>query len=94
MKYLFLFLSVAVLCNGEVKHKRDGTNLPLSEKEFSEQLSIKLRKIFCGQFNPTQRELAIKYAEEIQEGMLTPDDAVIKVMEETGMSLSLKGRPN
>ncbi len=89
---------IALLCVGSVafagpKHKRDGSNLPVKEREFADMLSLRERKIFCGRFSHSQRETAIKYAKgRRQDECYTPDDAVKKVMEETGMSLAVKGR--
>lgn len=76
------------------KHRRDSEALPARDKEFAEKLSVRHRKIFCGQFNQIQRDEAIKYARGLgQDKCCTPDEAVLKVMEETGMSLAHKGRP-
>ena len=67
--------------------------LPAREKEFATQLSIRQRKIFCGKFNEKQRQMAIKYSRgRGKDSCFTPDEAVTKVMEETGMSLAVKGR--
>ncbi|NGX37280.1 MAG: hypothetical protein K1000chlam2_00434 [Chlamydiae bacterium] len=96
MNYLRIFplLFLCVASVGEARHKRDGTNLPEREQEFAGQLSIRQRKVFCGQFNHSQRELAIKYAKgRGKDQCFTPNDAVGRVMEETGMSLAVKGRP-
>lgn len=87
-----------MLCMGSIayagpKHKRDGSNLPSKEREFADMLSLYERKIFCGRFSHNQREIAIKYAKgRGKDQCYTPDDAVKKVMEETGMSLAVKGR--
>lgn len=90
---LFLFIiCIGFFCMG-AKHVRDGSHLPSREKKFAEQLTIKKRRIFCGQFNHKQRQAAIKYARgRGKDSCFTPDEAVVKVMEETGMSLAVKGR--
>jgi len=76
------------------KHSRDGSYLPKREQQFAEQLSIHKRRIFCGQFNIAQRQTAMKYARGLgKDACYTPDEAVVKVMEETGMSLAERGRP-
>lgn len=83
-----------IAVEGAPKHRRDGERLPFKEKEFADLLSLRQRKIFCGQFNHKQREVAIKYAKgRGQDKCYTPDEAVLKVMEESGMSLTLRGRP-
>lgn len=90
----FLFLIVSTSLFAAPKHKRDGSNLPHSEQQFAGQLSIRQRKIFCGQFNHDQRKTAISYAKgRNQDQCCTPDEAVRRVMEESGMSLAVKGRP-
>lgn len=77
------------------KHRRDSEALSNRDKEFAEGLSLRHRKIFCGQFSQIQRDETIKYARGLgQDKCCTPDEAVLKVMEETGMSLALKGRPD
>jgi len=94
MRILLFFLILCSLAVAAPKHKRDGSNLPKKEKEFAQQLSIRQRKIFCGKFNQKQRQIAIKYARgRGKDQCLTPDEAVRKVMEDTGMSLAVKGRP-
>lgn len=91
---LFLLFLFSISLFAGPRHKRDGSNLPSIEKEFASQLSIRQRKIFCGQFNQTQRQMAIKYASNRNKDMsCTPDEAVKRVMEESGMSLAIKGRP-
>lgn len=90
MKLLIFFL-VPVLAFASPKHIRDGSNLPQKERKFAEKLSFQKRRIFCGRFNQSQRLEAIKYAKgRGQDACLTPDEAVVKVMEETGMSLAIK----
>ena len=92
---LFLLVVLLCACGGFAgpKHKRDGSNLPAKEQAFAEMLSLRQRKIFCGRFNERQREIAMKYAKgRGKDRCYTPDDAVKKVMEETGMSLAVKGR--
>jgi len=90
---LVLFLSFASLSHATPKRLRDGSHLPAKEQEFAKQLSLRQRRIFCGQFNHEQRQDALKYAMgRGKDSCYTPDEAVIKVMEETGMSLSVKGR--
>lgn len=92
MRVLILLL-LPLLAIASPKHKRDGSNLPSKEREFAEQLSIRQRRIFCGQFNQAQRLAAIKFARgRGQDKCYTPDEAVVKVMEETGMSLASKGK--
>ncbi len=93
MRILIIFLLITTAALAAPKHKRDGSNLPTKEKEFASQLSIQKRKIFCGRFNYEQRQLAIKYTRgRGMDQCFTPDEAVRKVMEETGMSLAGKGR--
>lgn len=93
MRLLVFFALLTSFCFG-AKHKRDGSNLPVKEKSFAEKLSIRQRKIFCGQFNEEQRLSAIRYAKgRGKDQCATPDEAVRRVMEETGMSLAERGRP-
>lgn len=67
--------------------------MPHKEKEFADQLSVKQRRVYCRKFNHEQRELALKYARgRGKDACYTPDEAVIKVMEETGMPLAVKGQ--
>lgn len=95
MKALILILFIVTTAYAGPKHIRDGSNLPAKEKEFAGQLSIKERKIFCGRFNNEQRQIAIKYTRGLGKDLCcTPDEAVKRVMEETGMSLAVKGRPD
>lgn len=70
-------------------HIRYKTHLSEKDQEFSQKLSRQQRKIFCGQFSQSQREKAIRYV--VQEAK-NPDEAVIRVMEETGMPLATKRR--
>lgn len=70
-------------------HVRYKTHLSVKDQEFSQKLSRQQRKIFCGQFSQSQREKAIRYV--VQEAK-NPDEAVIRVMEETGMPLVTKRR--
>ena len=75
------------------RHIRNESRLPAKDKEFASKLTIEKRKIFCGRFNYKQRDMAMKYAiGRRQDQCLTPDEAVIRVMEETGMSLAVKSR--
>lgn len=75
------------------KNRGDSEALSYRDKEFAHQLSVRHRKIFCGQFSQAQRDAAIKYARGIgQDKCCTPEEAVLKVMEETGMSLAYKGK--
>lgn len=75
------------------KHIRNESRLPSKEKEFASKLTLEKKKIFCGRFNYEQRRLAMKYAiGRRQDHCLTPDEAVVRVMEETGMSLAVKSR--
>lgn len=91
--FLFVLLCIGCVSYAAPKHKRDGSNLPAKEREFADMLSLRERKIFCGRFSNHQREIAIKYAKgRGRDKCYTPDDAVRKVMEETGMSLAIKGR--
>lgn len=96
---LFLIITLFVLGTSTIgftapKHRRDSEALSDRDKEFAEQLSARHRKIFCGRFNQGQRDETIKFARGVgQDKCCTPDEAVLKVMEETGMSLALKGRP-
>lgn len=92
-RWFFFLLILTSSLFGASKHRRDSTFLPAKEKEFAEQLSIKERKIFCGRFNSKQREMAIKLAMgRGKDSCFTPNEAVMRVMEETGMSLAVKGR--
>lgn len=90
MQLLILCLAPLLALAGP-KHKRDGSNLPKKQREFAQHLSVKKRRIFCGRFNHLQRQLAIKYARgRGKDACSTPDEAVLKVLEETGMSLAIK----
>ncbi len=88
-----LFLSLSIGGYSAAKHPRDCSRLPAREKRFSEELSIRQRRIFCGRFNHTQREMTINYAKgRGKQSCFTPDEAVFKVMEETGMSITVKSQ--
>lgn len=90
--FLFPLILASILCMSAY-HKRDGARLPPKEKEFAAQLSVRQRRVFCGRFNHVQRELAIKHAKgRGRDKCFTPDEAVTKVMEETGMPLAVKSR--
>ncbi|NGX59285.1 MAG: hypothetical protein KR126chlam3_00433 [Chlamydiae bacterium] len=94
MRVLILLLLITSTVFAAPKHIRDGSNLPRKDQEFADQLSIRQKKIFCGKFNHEQRQIAIKYTRgRGQDQCYTPDEAVRRVMEETGMSLAVKGRP-
>lgn len=56
------------------------------EQEFADKLSAPKRRVFCWRFSHTQRQAAM------HKGDVPPDQAVILVMEETGMSLAVKSR--
>jgi len=89
-RYWFLVLCIAPTLLF-ARHKRDGSDLPDKEREFAEKLSVQKRRIYCGRFNRTQRLEAIKYARgRGQDACFTPDEAVTKVMEDSGMSLAIK----
>lgn len=68
---------------------RYKAHLSAKDQEFSQKLSRRQRKIFCGQFSQSQREKALRY---VVQGAKDPDEAVIRVMEETGMPLATKRR--
>lgn len=90
---LLLSLMLASCLFGVSKHRRDGLDLPKKEQEFAGKLSLRMRKVFCGRFNHKQRQMAIKMARgRGHDRCLTPDEAVVRVMEETGMSLAVKGQ--
>ena len=78
------------------KHVRDCSILSQEEKEFAEQLTVHNRKFFCGRFNAEQRRTAMDYSEngipltQSQAYLLTPDEAVQRVKEESGMPMSVK----
>lgn len=82
-----IVLLVCIASNLMATPKRDCSRLPAKEREFASSLSVAKRKIFCGRFSPAQRSMAMRYANE-----LSPDTAIVRVMEETGMSLSVKHR--
>lgn len=93
MRVLCLLLLVMTVAFGSPKHRRDSEALSTRDQEFAEQLSGRHRRIFCGQFNQTQRDESIKFARGVgQDKCCTPDEAVLRVMEKTGMSLAFKGR--
>lgn len=69
------------------RNLRYSTHLSVRDQEFAKQLSRRHKKIFCGQFNQAQREKAVRYA---IQGVKKPDEAVMRVMEETGMPLATK----
>ena len=88
--YLIFCITPVLLFAG---HKRDGADLPDKEKEFAQQLSVQKRRIYCGRFNQIQRLESIKYARgRGLDTCFTPDEAVTKVMEDSGMSLAIKRR--
>lgn len=90
---IFLCVISTTFCEAKQKHYRDGSNLPQKEREFAQLLSLRERRIFCGRFNHKQRMAAIKYASgRRKDSCLTPDEAVVRVMEDTGMSLAVKHR--
>lgn len=84
---LLLFLTVASLGEASSRHCRDCSCLPAKEQEFAAKLSVSKRKIFCGKFTDSQRQAAMRYSEQSSE-----DRAVVKVMQETGMSLAVKSK--
>ena len=90
MKYYFiLFLTTMIaVAFAAPQHCRDCCRLPVQEQEFANHLSIIKRKIFCGKFSEAQRQTAMQYA----RGSLSPEEAVVRVMQETGMSLAVKSR--
>lgn len=90
MKSCFLLFLVIITNWGFAtsQHCRDCCRLPVEEQEFANQLSIVKRKIFCGKFSNAQRQTAMEYAKE----ELSPEEAVVRVMQETGMSLAVKSR--
>lgn len=89
----FIFLFIPVLVFGGARHKRDGSLLPDKERKFAQLLTIQKRRIYCGRFNQLQRLNAIKYTYNKEcDVRLTPDEAVLKVMEESGMPVSAKRR--
>ncbi len=91
--YTLLLVGITALGHSGLKHSRDGGLLPKRDQEFANQLSIRQRKIFCGRFNQAQRDSALKYARgRGMDKCCTPDESVVKVMEETGMSLAVKRR--
>lgn len=87
---IFSFLIIGATLFAGFKHKRDGSDLLPREKEFAENLSVKHRRIFCGQFNKKQRDLTIQYSKMRGIKGCSPNDAVIKVMHETGMHITHK----
>ncbi len=90
MNYYFLILLIIITKFGFAapQHCRDCCQLPAQEQEFANQLSIVKRKVFCGKFSNAQRQAAMKYAEE----HISPEEAVVRVMQETGMPLAVKSR--
>lgn len=92
-RWILFFLVAVSFLTASPKHRRDEKHLPKKDQEFAEQLSLRHRKIFCGRFNAKQREMAVQYARgRGKDSCSTPDEAVTKVMEETGMSLAVKGK--
>ena len=88
MKRFFLLLALCGPLAAAPLHDRTGERLPLEEREFAQSLSLKYRRIFCGRFNAEQRKAAITLA--LSE--ISPDAAVLLVMEEIGLGLSVKKR--
>lgn len=78
------------------RQPRNCSHLSEQQREFAEQLCLQNRKYFCGRFNDVQRQTAMRYAEEgitlaqSQIYLLSPDDAVQRVREESGMSMAVK----
>ena len=89
--FIFLFFPALLLAGG--KHKRDGANLPENEKKFAQLLGVHYRRVYCGNFSQSQRLSAIKYSSSrSHDTMLSPNEAVVKVMEESGLPLTSLGK--
>lgn len=84
---LCLLLAFSSIAHSAPRHCRDCSKLPEKEQEFASKLSISKRKIFCGKFSPAQRQAAMRHADGV-----SPDRSVVKVMQETGMSLAVKSK--
>lgn len=70
------------------KRCRDCSCLSEREQTFAQQLSVHKRRVFCGKFSSSQRIAAMQYTQR----NLSADEAVVRVMDETGMSLAVKTR--
>ncbi|MBS0629644.1 MAG: hypothetical protein JSS30_05405 [Verrucomicrobia bacterium] len=93
MRVICILLLLCSICYAAPQKRRSSEALSTRDKEFAERLSARHRRIFCGQFNQTQRDETVKYARGVgQDKCCTPDEAVLKVMEDMGMSLAFKGR--
>lgn len=84
---LFILLSLVSVTEASPRHCRDCSRLSQVEQDFAAKLSVSKRKIFCGKFSDAQRRAAMRRASQS-----SPDEAIVKVMEETGMPLAVKSR--
>jgi hypothetical protein len=69
----------------------DCSKMGADVQQFASQLNTMNKKMFCGQFNSSQRSTAMQYAsEEDSQGnmMMSPDRAVQKVAAENNMTPS------
>lgn len=85
---LFILISISSIAAAAPRHCRDCSCLSTQEQEFAGHLSISKRRIFCGRFSPAQRQAAMRYA----SSTISPEESVVHVMQETGMSLAVKSR--
>ncbi len=85
---LFILIAVASIATAAPRHCRDCSCLSAKEQEFASYLSVSKRRIFCGRFSNAQRQAAMRHA----DNKICPEEAVVHVMQETGMSLAVKSR--
>lgn len=88
-RFPFFLLLLPSLLFAAAQHCRDCSCLSPQERAFAEELSVSKRKIFCGQFSAMQRQAAMR---EAAAEDLSPEEAVVQVMEETGLSLAVKSK--
>lgn len=70
----------------------DCSNMGADIQQFANQLNTMNKKMFCGQFNASQRSTAMQYATEQDSNgnMMTADQSVQKVATENNMTPSKK----
>lgn len=71
----------------------DCSNMGPDMQQFSGQLNATNKKMFCGQFNDSQRSTAMQMASQQNSSggtMMTPDQAVQKVATDNNMVPSAK----
>ena len=71
----------------------DCSNMGMDMQQFASQLNSTNKKMFCGQFNASQRSTSMQYANQQDSSgnnMMSADQAVQKVAAENNMTPSSK----